>query len=310
MMNHPLAALESDDDEDELLVRRQQHLRIDTDERSKASSDNDVASTAASSPVAMLDSQTLAQANAIRSKGAAKRLAPKPPSAAIRPVNEADLINNEFLIPVEHVRWFYKAEKDKHNSNTNQVSASSSDTKANTESDMNNNTNGDAAPPIGSKIKTVKNWVIFNKWDSINLETEYRKMTIARRLSRDNVDNEEVLVQVLDNLYEVNLQTRKCYPIYLKTGKKMKVQRCLWYRGETNDPFDEKIGNDIERKHLELFRDVLHNRLSVGSDTVLDEAATDTASVDSATSLTSKAVSKSTNKSSSESSKSTSIERN
>lgn len=102
---------------------------------------------------------------------------------------------------------------------------------------------------------------MFSKWDSINLETEYRKMVWSRKNRQSEHDEEPVLVQVQNNLYEVNLQTRKCYPIYLKCGKKMKVQRCLWYR-DTNEPFDEKIGEEIEKRHVELFRDVFTNRLS------------------------------------------------
>lgn len=74
-------------------------------------------------------------------------------------------------------------------------------------------------------------------------------------------EEEEVLVQVQDNMYEVNLKTRRCCPIYLKSGRKMKVQRCLWYR-DTNEPFDERVSDEIERRHVELFREALLAKLS------------------------------------------------
>lgn len=115
-----------------------------------------------------------------------------------------------------------------------------------------------------------KKWEMFKKWDSINLETEYRRMIIARKqnklqqTNRTGQSEEPVsasaataaVVQVLDNMYEVNLDTRKCYPIYQKCGRKMRVQRCVWYR-DTNEPFDEHVGDEIEKRHVDLFRDSL-----------------------------------------------------
>ncbi len=105
---------------------------------------------------------------------------------------------------------------------------------------------------------------MFNKWDSYNLETEYRRMRASQRVressssSGDNpsANDDQILVQVLDNLYEVNLITRRCAPIYLKFGKKMKVQRCIWYR-DGNEPFDERVGDEVEKRHVELVRDGL-----------------------------------------------------
>jgi hypothetical protein len=73
---------------------------------------------------------------------------------------------------------------------------------------------------------------------------------------RLNQPSEPKLVQVLDNLYEVNLTTKKLYPIYWKQTKTMSVRRCIWFK-DTNEPLDEKVGEEIERKHIELFRDSL-----------------------------------------------------
>ena len=99
---------------------------------------------------------------------------------------------------------------------------------------------------------------MFNKWDSINLETKYRELVMMSKQNgvMPSEDDPAVLVQVQNYLYEVNLITKKCHPIYLKNGKKIKVQRCLWYR-DSNEPFDEKVGEEIEKRHVELFRDKL-----------------------------------------------------
>lgn len=161
---------------------------------------------------------------------------------------------------------------------------------------------------------------MFKKWDSINLESEYRKMIMSRknRISTTAITqrlrlDEPVLVQVLDNLYEVNLDTRKCYPIYQKCGRKIKVQRCLWYR-DTNEPFDEHVGEEIEKRHVELFREILMNQMlssSPASSTLevnaasatatfslMDDQAFESSSVDSTTSTSSNPKSTSANSSS------------
>ena len=93
---------------------------------------------------------------------------------------------------------------------------------------------------------------MFSKWDSINLELEYRD--VATRRSSNNSQTDPKLVQVLDNLFEVNMLTKKCYPIYWKQTKTMTVRRCIWFNN-ANEPLDEKVGEEIERKHVELFRD-------------------------------------------------------
>lgn len=158
MMNHPLAMIDSDENNDEdrstrfglLPPPRLSNLR---DSSSSAHSANSVDQNRSSSPVshAELDSQTRALANILRAKCAAKRIAPKPPQSAPN-------LDTDFFIPVEMVRWFYKTEKDKHNHPSSTPAADvkiSETTSATLPNDPNNNT-------IGNKIT-----VVINEFDSI-----------------------------------------------------------------------------------------------------------------------------------------------
>ena len=60
------------------------------------------------------------------------------------------------------------------------------------------------------KLAKLK-WISFNRLDSFNLEFEYISFNISK--SKPN------LVQVLDGLYEVNVETRECNPIYWNGSK-------------------------------------------------------------------------------------------
>jgi hypothetical protein len=86
--------------------------------------------------------------------------------------------------------------------------------------DFNNNINGNNAGGSntggGLNIHHIssKKWYMFNKWDSYNIEVEYRDMLSRKHL---NVASEPKLVQVLDGLYEVNLGVKKCFSIYWKS---------------------------------------------------------------------------------------------
>lgn len=145
--------------------------------------------------------------------------------------------NNHFLVEVGKVKWFYKLDDDSFN-------------------DL--------------KRYGDKKWICFNKLDSYNLETEYRQSKSNR--TKPN------LIQVLEGLYEVNLVKHICYPIYWEGDKtfilsdskpslmtklncfssskadSMPVMRSLWYT-DNGEPFDEKISDQIEQKHIDLFLD-------------------------------------------------------
>ena len=139
---------------------------------------------------------------------------------------------NNFFIDIESVRWFYKGDKESSNSTNNLIPVQSSsnllnENNSNNENaplpnDFNNNINGNN--PTGSGNNTggglnvhhisSKKWYMFNKWDSYNIEVEYRDMLSKKQT---NTGAEPKLVQVLDGLYEVNLSVKKCFSIYWKS---------------------------------------------------------------------------------------------
>jgi hypothetical protein len=183
-----------------------------------------------------------------------------------------------FFIDIHHVRWFYKGEKtDKDNSNssatstlnnTDEMTASISSTTSNdsTTTTTSNPTNTNTSLAGNSDVNvhkiSSKKWLMFNKTDSYNLELEYRDM-ISKKLLNAATDPPKT-VQVLDSLYEVNITTKKCYSIYWKS-RIISVMRVIWYT-ESGEPFDEKSGEEIEKKHIDLFRgDLLRSFDSDGS---------------------------------------------
>jgi hypothetical protein len=266
MMNHPLAMIDNDDDNDSVIMRS-----------NKSSNSNQMSrSTHPSDSWPKLD--PILAANKFKAK-VNKRMAPRAPDELHSSPNSADNKTLNFFMPVEHVRWFYKTEKEKNhhstNNNNNSNVLNSTTTILEKTPDLNNISPSGGGCLSGNdpnnnviKITVVKKWEMFNKWDSINLETKYRELMIRRKNSNLpplSEDDPSVLVQVQNYSYEVNLLTKKCHPIYLKNGKKIKVQRCLWYR-DSNEPFDEKVGEEIEKRHVELFRDVLTSKSSAGGE--------------------------------------------
>ncbi len=85
--------------------------------------------------------------------------------------------SKRYNIDINEVKWFYK-EKDDNTCKQH------TNTKTNT---------------IINDFK----WTPFNKFDSFNLEKNYQNKCAN-------------LIQVLDNLYEVNLETKQCNAIYWK----------------------------------------------------------------------------------------------
>ena len=181
-----------------------------------------------------------------------------------------------FFIDIHHVRWFYKGEKtDKENNNTNsnnntsnvstlntdEMTASFSSTTSNDSSTTTNNLAGNSDVNV-HKISSKK-WLMFNKIDSYNLELEYRDM-ISKKLQNITVDPPKT-VQVLDSLYEVNITTKKCYSIYWKS-RMISVMRAIWFM-DNGEPFENvKSAEEIEKKHIDLFRgDLLKSFDSDGS---------------------------------------------
>lgn len=200
-----------------------------------------------------------------------KRMAPKRPNdLVIEKLQKTPTIDENkpvnFYIDVDQVSWFYRGDKE---SGVNQPTSAMSTTSLHTNlsssnltneqpqqninetnnNDINNNNN--TCP--GSINLTSKKWHMFSKVDSFNIELEYRDMISKKQI---NFVSEPKLVPVLEDLFEVNLNTKKCYSIYWKVAKTMTVMRCIWYT-DSGEPFEERAGEEIEKKHVELFKDVL-----------------------------------------------------
>ena len=168
---------------------------------------------------------------------------------------------NNFFINFESVGWFFKKDPRVNSENSQSTSVADEVNENNNSSSTTNNTNNTASTTNNKK------WVMFSKWDAYNLEAEYRDMMSKKQSNNSNT--EPKLVQVLDNLYEVNLATRKCYAIYWRNGRTMTVMRSLWFN-DGGEPFEEKPSEEIEKKHVELFKDAiiasLEGSTSVNSD--------------------------------------------
>jgi hypothetical protein len=83
--------------------------------------------------------------------------------------------NLEIIIDINEVKWSYKEEDEEDDSNKSAKNL--------------------------NIINDLK-WTPFNKLDSFNLEQNYRNNPLTNK------------IQVLDGLYEVNLETRQCKAIY------------------------------------------------------------------------------------------------
>jgi len=113
------------------------------------------------------------------------KLIPNNDTVFLRQTSNSNPIN--FLIDIDDVRWLYKLENLEANS-SNFV-------------------------PNVSMDDTADKWLFFNKLDSTSLEVEYRSFQSRKSFDSKSQPN---LVQVLDDLYEVNLLTKKCQTIYWK----------------------------------------------------------------------------------------------
>jgi hypothetical protein len=219
------------------------------------------------------DKNKIEEIETLISKAKNKRQAPKRPdqiqlAETSQEEKEKKCIN--FFIPIENVRWFYKGDKESGSSNnqanTSNTSDSTNDSNLKSEnsssnanlaalSAVSNDINNNANASLNVHHISSKKWYMFNKWDSYNLESEYRDMITKKQMNISTAD-EPKLVQVLDNLYEVNLATKKCNPIYWK-GRNLSITRGIWFIESSNEIMDDKLADEIEKKHMELFKDSL-----------------------------------------------------
>lgn len=186
MMSHPLALAEDDDDDFQSVVSGSANLRVvESSSLSSSTSSSERRSNKAASEES-IDAQTAALANLIRSKCVEKRQAPKAPSLSplappvpppptlprlslLAPVvtptpsprhdinRTSPVLNDEFLIPVEHVRWFYKTEKEKHlHHSAETLAANNNKTTPNPETNTNPTFDPNNNNTVDSKLIVVR----------------------------------------------------------------------------------------------------------------------------------------------------------
>ncbi|XP_075782335.1 phospholipase DDHD1 isoform X2 [Pelodiscus sinensis] len=89
-----------------------------------------------------------------------------------------------------------------------------------------------------------KSWKPFIGYDSLRLERAYRALGPAAGPP----------VCVRGGLYEVELSSAECYPVYWQQTDKIPVMRGQWFIDGTWQPLEEEESNLIEQEHLNCFR--------------------------------------------------------
>ncbi|XP_064599828.1 phospholipase DDHD1-like isoform X2 [Liolophura sinensis] len=94
-----------------------------------------------------------------------------------------------------------------------------------------------------------KKWTPFIGYDSLRIECKYREF--AYGIGGTNDRNVEMIL-VRGGLYECDVISRKCYPVYW-TGDVTEVMRGMWFYDGTWQPIDEGHAVQIETEHLSHF---------------------------------------------------------
>ncbi|XP_078000813.1 phospholipase DDHD1-like [Glandiceps talaboti] len=97
--------------------------------------------------------------------------------------------------------------------------------------------------------KEDRKWSHFIGYDSLQIEWKYRQIHFHSAKNDDNVD----MIIVRGGLYEVDVVSKKCYPIYWE-AEAVDVMRGTWFYDATLQPLEESLANGIEEGHLEKFR--------------------------------------------------------
>nr|XP_048709288.1 phospholipase DDHD1 isoform X4 [Caretta caretta] len=91
-----------------------------------------------------------------------------------------------------------------------------------------------------------KSWKPFIGYDSLRLELAYRALGAAAGPGPP--------VCVRGGLYEVDVSSAECYPVYWQQTDKIPVMRGQWFIDGTWQPLEEEESNLIEQEHLNCFR--------------------------------------------------------
>ncbi|XP_073206204.1 phospholipase DDHD1 isoform X3 [Lepidochelys kempii] len=96
-----------------------------------------------------------------------------------------------------------------------------------------------------------KSWKPFIGYDSLRLELAYRALGAAAGPAGPGPGPP---VCVRGGLYEVDVSSAECYPVYWQQTDKIPVMRGQWFIDGTWQPLEEEESNLIEQEHLNCFR--------------------------------------------------------
>ncbi|XP_048258899.1 phospholipase DDHD1-like [Haliotis rufescens] len=98
------------------------------------------------------------------------------------------------------------------------------------------------------KNEGEKRWRAFIGYDSLRIECRYRALACD---SDGDIDvNERILVR--GGLYDVEVENKKCHPIYW-TGDVSEIMRGTWYYDGSWQPMEEVYALQIETEHMANF---------------------------------------------------------
>nr|XP_006811963.1 PREDICTED: phospholipase DDHD1-like [Saccoglossus kowalevskii] len=97
--------------------------------------------------------------------------------------------------------------------------------------------------------KEDRKWTHFIGYDSLRVEWKYREIHFHNTKTHDTIE----MIIVRGGLYEVDVVTKKCYPIYWE-AEAVDVMRGTWFVDGTWQPIDESMAEELEESHLEKFR--------------------------------------------------------
>lgn len=93
-----------------------------------------------------------------------------------------------------------------------------------------------------------KKWIPFIGYDSLRVEFKYRELVVTA----SDPDKTVEMIVVRGGLYEVDVISRKCYPLFW-SGDTADVIRGVWFYEDTWQPLDEETAVHIESEHLVKF---------------------------------------------------------
>ncbi|XP_074662444.1 phospholipase DDHD1-like isoform X1 [Tubulanus polymorphus] len=97
----------------------------------------------------------------------------------------------------------------------------------------------------------AKKWTPFIGYDSLRIECKYRELHFGTGGKHE--DNIEMIV-VRGGLYEVDVVSNKCYPIYwTAVNQTATIMRACWFIDGTWQPLEEGYAAQIETEHLSNF---------------------------------------------------------